>query len=396
MKNAVILTAPQARKLALLCQHLPVSGLGRGLKGTHKAIRHLGYIQIDTISVVERAHHHTLWNRVPYYRHRYLDKLVEQRAIFEYWSHAAAYLPVEDYRFCLPRMKAIASGQRHWYKKNTKLMNEILERIRCEGPLQAKDFEAHRRYRGGMWEWGPVKQAIEYLFMQGDLLVTRRDNFQKVFDLAENVIPSGINHSYPTKLEYAHFLIERFLSAHGIGHITEFGYLRQGMGQSIKKALDEKLEQGEILAAKIKKRREIFYVLNNYGEILNQRLARSKVRILSPFDNLVIQRKRIKRLFGFDYQIECYVPAAKRVHGYFVLPILWQGRLVARMDAKADRNKQLFMIRNLTIEPELKNLELFSSYFSRQLDAFAQFNQCREITCHSRLPKAIKKIIFSQ
>jgi len=122
MLDEVQLNIKQARKLALAAQQLPNSSLARGLRGTEEAIKHLGYVQIDTISVVERAHHHTLWNRVPHYRHHYLDKLIAQREIFEYWSHAAAYLPFEDYRFCLPRMYAIKNGQRHWYKKNAKVM----------------------------------------------------------------------------------------------------------------------------------------------------------------------------------------------------------------------------------------------------------------------------------
>ena len=381
-------------KLALLSQHLPRSGFGRGLKGTHKALQHLGYIQIDTISVVERAHHHTLWNRVPHYRHKYLDKLIEQRAIFEYWSHAAAYLPIEDYRFCLPRMKAIAAGQRHWYKKNTKHMNYVLERIKLDGPLQAKDFEEHKGFNAGMWEWGPIKRAIEHLFMQGDLLVTRRDSFQKVFDLAERVIPSDIDSRHPSKNEYAHYLVDRYLQAHGIGHLTEFGYLRQGMGQAVKQAVNEKLEQGEILPVKIYRRKEILYAVNDIDQILSQRMAKSKVKILSPFDNLVIQRKRINRLFDFDYQIECYVPADKRIYGYFVLPILWKGNLVARMDAKADRKKKKFIVRNLMIEPKLKNIETFGHYFSKELKNFAEFNQCPEITVNSRLAKSMQKLIF--
>ncbi len=385
LKNTLTLTKKQARRLALLSQGIPNSGFARGLRGALEAVRHLGYVQIDTISVVERAHHHTLWNRVPHYRHRYLDKLIEQREIFEYWSHAAAYLPFEDFRFCLPRMNAVKRGQVHWYKKNPKLMKHVLERVKADGPLQAKDFEEHKSFNGGMWEKGPIKQAIGNLFMQGDLLITRRQNFQKVFDLAEHIIPPYVNTQAPSKNEYAHYLIERFLHAHGIAHVSEFGYLRKGMGVAIKQAVNEKLETGQLSQVKIYRQPEIFYVKSNYEDILGQRLAQSRAKILSPFDNLVIQRKRIVRLFDFDYQLECYVPAKKRTHGYFVLPILWQGDLVARMDAKADRKKQLFIINNLILEPKLKRDQEFRQHFSKELKRFAEFNQCPEIVFSNKL-----------
>lgn len=396
MLNNLELTSQQARKLALVSQKLPNSDFPRGLKGTFEAINHLGYIQIDTISVVERAHHHTLYNRVPHYRHGYLDKLVEQRKIFEYWSHAAAYLPFVDYRFCLPRMHAIKQGQRHWHKKNSRLMKYVLQRITSDGALQAKDFEEHQGFSGGMWEWGPIKQAIEHLFMQGDLLVTKRIKFQKVFDLAERVVPNDVSTEKPSKIEYAHYLIDRHLKAHGIGHMSEFGYLRKTMGPTIKQALNEKIESGEILQVKLKTQSERFFVVPGFETLLDQRLAHSKAKILSPFDNLVIQRKRILRLFNFDYQLECYMPEAKRKHGYFTLPILWQGNLVARMDAKADRKKKVFVIRNFEFEPKLKKVDDFGYYFDRALNDFASFNGCEEIKVASRISKSLKILILAQ
>ena len=393
MQNSHYLSIGEARKLALVSQQLPNSGFSRGLKGTLEAIEHLGYVQIDTISVVERAHHHTLFNRVPHYRHGYLDKLIEQRKIFEYWSHAAAYLPFADYRYCLPRMQAIKQGQRHWYKKNAKVMDHVLQRITTDGALQAKDFEEHQGFTGGMWEWGPIKQAIEHLFMQGDLLVTKRVSFQKVFDLAERVIPADVNTKRPTKLEYAHYLISRYLGAHGIGHLSEFGYLRKAVGPLIKQAVNEKIESGEILEVHLKANNERLFIASDYETLLETRLAHSKAKILSPFDNLVIQRKRIARLFNFDYQLECYLPENKRRYGYFTLPILWQGNLVARMDAKADRKNKLFIVRNFKLETKLKKADEFGHYFSRALNEFSMFNGCDDIKINAKLSKSVKALI---
>ena len=396
MQNSLELSIGQARKLAVVSQRLPNSNFPRGLKGTFEAIDHLGYVQIDTISVVERAHHHTLFNRVPHYRRGFLDKLIEQRKIFEYWSHAAAYLPFDDYRYCLPRMHAIKQGQRHWYKKNLKVMKHVMQRITVDGALQAKDFEEHQGFSGGMWEWGPIKQAIEHLFMQGDLLVTKRVSFQKVFDLSERVVPSHINTTTPSKLEYAHFLISRYLAAHGIGHLSEFGYLRKAMATQIKQAINEKIESGEILEIKIKAKNERLFVNPDYERLLDQRIAYSKVKILSPFDNLVIQRKRIQRIFDFDYQLECYLPEVKRKYGYFTLPVLWQGNLVARMDAKADRKNKVFIIRNLKLETKLRKMDEFGYYFSKALTEFSNFNGCENIRINTRLRKSIKSLITQE
>jgi len=393
VSRVIDISPADARKLALGAQQLPRSSFARGLAGTREALEHLGYVQIDTISVVERAHHHTLWNRVPHYRRRYLDRLVHDRSIFEYWSHAAAYLPMRDYRFCLPRMHAIAAGQRHWYQKSGKLMDEVLARIRAEGPLQAKDFEAHQGNPGGMWVWSPVKQAIESLFMEGKLLVTRRDSFAKVFDLAERVLPPGTDTRPPTEHEYAHYLIARGLGAHGIARETEFGYLRKGMGTAIRNALQEGVEEGAVLPMKIRGNSENYYAQPEFEEVLSRRMARASVRILSPFDNLVIQRKRVRELFGFDYQVECYVPESDRKFGYFCLPVLWQGKLVARMDSKADRKSGCFTVRSMVLEPRMRRFEEFALRLSRELKRFAQFNECTEISVNNIPPEPFKTLL---
>ncbi len=390
MTGVIEISRRDAQKLALNAQQLPRSTFARGLAGTREAIEHLGYVQIDTISVVERAHHHTLWNRVPHYRRRYLDRLIRDRAVFEYWAHAAAYLPTQDYRFCLPRMRAIATGQRHWYRKNQRLMNEVLARIRSDGPLQAKDFDAHQGNSGGMWEWGPVKQAIEHLFMQGELLVTRRDSFTKVFDLAERVLPGDTDTRMPSDGEYARYLIRSYLRAHGIARETEFGYLRKGMRAAIKGALAEEVERGAAVRARIRGVDESYYARPEFDQLLARRLARGEVRVLSPFDNLVIQRKRVSELFGFDYQLECYVPAPQRRFGYFCLPVLWHGKLVARMDCKAERKSGCFAVRRLMLEPSVRRLDDFAEALSRELRRFAQFGDCQRIDVYDVEPAGFK------
>ncbi len=211
------LSIQQARKLVLLSQRLPATKQsGNALFSTLSALEHLGYVQIDTISAIQRAHHHTLWNRNPRYENSHIDQLLKKKQIFEYWSHAAAYLPMRDYRFSLVRKYAIEKGdQDHWYDRDKALMKSVMMRIGNEGPLMSKDFEDKKKMRGE-WSYKPTKRALEYLFMQGELMIPKRVSFHKVYDLTERVLPKNINTSMPGPEEYARFLIARFLQANGI------------------------------------------------------------------------------------------------------------------------------------------------------------------------------------
>ncbi len=387
----VTLTPAQARKLALVSQGFAAPAGPRGRRGALAAVERLGYVQIDTISVVARAHQHTLWNRVPGYRPEHLDALVADRAVLEYWAHAAAYLPMDDYRFCLPRMRAIASGQRHWYERDSKMMREILARFRDEGELRAADFEEHTASTG-MWNWGPVKRALEQLFMEGEILVTRRDSFQKVFDLPERVLPEGIDTSEPTVEEYAGHLVDRYFEAHGIGRAGDVGHLRKGMGPAIREVVTARVEAGALRPARVAGN-EGLLVTSDFERRLARRLPRSRARLLSPFDNLVIQRDRLARLFGFDYQLECYVPAPKRRHGYFSLPVLWGDRLVARADCKADRATGVFHVHRLTAEPRLRDLDGFAHAAADALKDFASFNGCGRVVVRRTEPSALGTLL---
>ncbi len=383
------LSIQQARKLVLLSQRLPPRNQsGRAIEATLSAVEHLGYIQIDTISVVQRAHHHTLWNRNPRYQASQLDQLLADKQIFEYWSHAAAYLPLRDYRFSLPRKQALARGdQSHWYKRDEQMLKWVLKRITTEGPLMAKDFE-HTGKRIDPWKTKPAKRALEYLFMQGDLMVPYRINFHKVYDLTERVLPGGTNTTLPTPEEYARFLITRYLRANGLGQSAEIAYLLKGIKPLVDKTLEDMVSTGELLQIRVAGR--LYYALPTSLELLSKPLARSKLKILSPFDNLVIQRKRIKALFDFDYLIECYVPKAKRRYGYFSLPILWNGKLVARMDCRTERTELLLHIHHLALEPTvLKTDELFLA-LRKELESFLLFNHCNQLQLHRTSPAKVK------
>ncbi len=383
------LSIHQGRKLVLLSQRLPPTKQnGRAIAAALATIEHLGYIQIDTISAIQRAHHHTLWNRNPRYAPHHLDQLIADKQVFEYWSHAAAYLPMRDYRFSLPRKQAIASGtQDHWYDRNEQLMNSVLRRIATEGPLMAKDFE-HTGTKSGEWRSKPAKRALEHLFMQGDLMVPCRINFHKVYDLTERVLPEGTDTTCPDQQEYARFLITRYLQANGLGQSAEITYLLKNIKPLIATTLQEMVSSGELLQIKVGTRS--YYTLPVSLDLLSRPLARSKLKILSPFDNLLIQRKRTHALFGFDYLLECYLPQAKRQYGYFSLPILWDGKLVARMDCKAEREKSLLHIHHLALEQNLVRKEAFFLALKKELVSFMQFNNCTILRLHRTSPANIE------
>ena len=318
-----------------------------------------------------------------------LDKLQTQdRRIFEYWSHAAAYLPMDDYRFSLPRMQAFAAGEIHWFKKDRKVMQRVLDHIRQEGPAMSKDFKPPPGHKPGTWwHWKPTKIALEQLFMEGKLMVVRRNNFQKVYDLAERVLPPQIDTTMPDTTAYCRHIIRRATKAHGIVTDTEIGYLRKRTKTSLRNEVKKMVGEGEIVSVQIEELPNTYYSTESILNTLPKIRVRKNVHILSPFDNAIIQRKRTKELFDFDYQIECYVPAAKRIHGYFSLPILWGEQFIGRVDTKADRSTKRLLLRNLVFEENFNDYENALPLLATKFQAFAQFNGCDEIVCEKARPE---------
>ncbi|MBS1624886.1 MAG: YcaQ family DNA glycosylase [Bacteroidetes bacterium] len=372
------ITPSEARRLYLHSQGLYGRDYGRGKAGALNVIEHIGYVQIDTIAVVERAHHHTLFTRVKDYKKSYLDELMEKdKAIFEYWSHAAAYLPMRDYRYSLPRKKLFAEGKQHWFK-GQKPVQHVYDRIKAEGALQSKDFEEKRAAKG-WYEWKTTKQALEQLFMAGQLMVAGRRNFQKVYDLTERVLPQWVDASMPTEREMARHLILGAIDASGFAAAAEISYLRRAQQEPVRKALAAMLKSGELQELKVNGLKDTLYTTAEKLEELDSIRAQKGIHILSPFDNAIIQRRRLINLFDFDYTIECYVPEPKRVYGYFVLPVLYGDTFAGRLDAKADAATQTFIIRNMWVEEGFRVSETFLKAFAKALKKFAAFNRCEMV-----------------
>ncbi len=388
------ISVKEARLLALSSQGLLYSDFGSGKKGALSAIEHLGYIQIDTLSVVARAHHHTLWNRLPDYNEKYLNELLEKdKTIFEYWSHAASYLPMRDYRFSLPRKKAYSEGKSHWFDQDKSINQDVLDRIKAEGPLQSKDFEHKRETAANWWEWKPAKKALEQLFMEGKLMIARRQGFQKVYDLTERVLPSSVNTSFPDTLEYIEHLIKKAVQAHGMVNEKEIAYLRTRLKEPIKKALKNLLKEDVFIEVFVEGLDIPFITTKSQLNLIQKIKPTETIHFLSPFDNTVIQRQRLQNIFNFDYQIECYVPEAKRVYGYFTLPVLFNDRFAARFDPKADRKSKTFYIKSIHFEKDFQADETFNLLFSEKLKNFAAFNGCEQIVIDNGEPKWKKQIL---
>ena len=385
------MAASPARLRYLALSHQGLAGkrkIGTGAAGVLKTLEQLGYVQIDTISVVARAHHHTFFTRVSKYAGAALNRLVRQHRAFEYWCHAASYLPMRDYRFSLPMKRAIARGElRSSRRRDETVRSWVRDRIRAEGPLFARDFEDPRQQRSGWWDWKPAKLALEQLFMEGELMSVERQGFQKRYELAERFLPSSVDTREPSADEHADHVIDRGLAAHGFGTERTFCHFRwdASVRSHVRKRLKARANEGDLARTRTDAG-EIIYLR---PEALAKPIRKlpDVVRILSPFDNAVIQRHRGREVFDFDYTIECYVPEEKRQFGYFALPILFRDRFVGRMDCKAHRPQERFEIKALFLNDDLA--DAFLPAFRDAVTDYAAFTGCRDVSVGEVSPTAL-------
>jgi len=385
------------RRLALAAQGLlQAQPYGRGLAGARKAINHIGYVQIDTISVVERAHHHIFHSRVPQFKPAMINQMMLDGDIFEYWAHAAAFLPIADFRFSLPYKHAIKSGQTHWYKNpDNKLMGELLARIRSDGPIRSRDVETNTTKRAGWWDWKPAKKALEQMYMEGDLMVSNREGFQKTYDLTERVLPTHVNSQMPGMEEFAAHIVDQQLRCHGFVSLKGLTYQRRNaeLRKAVKALVKERLAQGTLEQVQVSSG-EVFILETGALERPLPRLN-SRMLILSPFDNSLIQRERLKALFQYEYQLECYVPAPKRVYGYFSLPLLYRDEFIGRMDCKAHRKVSHLEIKLLHLEQHNFDEDSVITAFIDAITKFSHFQKCDSVSLTKAHPKHLTQRLHS-
>ncbi|MQA89644.1 MAG: hypothetical protein GEU90_05350 [Gemmatimonas sp.] len=392
----ITISISDARRIVLRAQGLDVGWpLSPGIAGAAEAIARLGYVQIDTIAVIERAHHHVLWTRHRDYVPAMLDVLLSRdRSVFESWTHAAAYLPVSVYRYYLPMMRAFAQRPKikAWRAGNRRVVRHVLERIRAEGALRSADFARPPEKRGPWWDWTPTKRALEILFRSGQLMIAGRHNFQRVYDLTERVLPAGTDTSRPRPAEVARYVVHRTLAAQGIATDREAAWWSVDR-KTVAAALAELVDAGKVAEVRVRSLDGTPYYVA--ADALDAALDRptevASVRLLSPFDNLIIDRGRTLRFFDFDYRIECYTPEPKRKYGYFTLPILWGDRLVGRLDPKADRRRRTFIVRNLLLEPGFQQVRELAPVLGHAVHEFAAFHGCEQVTVEA--PESLDRTI---
>jgi len=314
--------------------------------------------QIDSVNVLARAHYLPAFSRLGVYDRTLLDRAAwgskSKRTLFEYWAHEASLLPLELQPLLRWRMAAAERGDIGWQslrvyaRERRSEADALLERIRAEGPLAASDFE-HGKNQGGWWGWGETKRVLEWLFWAGQITAaTRRTNFERVYDLPERVIPPAIMAlPTPTPADAKRALIERSARAHGIATATDLRDYFRLDPESARTAIAELVEGGTLIPVAVEGWKQPAY-LHRDARIPRRITGQA---LLAPFDPLVWERARTERLFDFRYRIEIYVPADKRVHGYYVLPFLLDDRLVGRVDLKADRQNKRLLVRHVTWEP---------------------------------------------
>lgn len=320
----------------------------------------MGVLQIDSIAVVARSPYLVLWSRLGAYEPRWLDELLAEGALFEYWSHAASFIPIEDYgmyrRFMLDGSEKTCS----WFSAHPEEIRRVLERIREWGPVRSAEFARADGKAGGWWEWKPEKRALEHLFAAGELMISHRDpNFHRIYDLRERVLeqalPGWEDALAPTYEEVQRALVLKAVRALGVAVARWVPDYFRTPKKGIAGLLDELAEEGELLRARIEE--EPAYVHPEYAglaeAVISGELRPSLTTLLSPFDPVVWDRTRALELFGFEYRIEVYTPAARRRYGYYSLPILHRGALVGRLDAKAHRKEGLFEVRAIHLEPDV-------------------------------------------
>jgi uncharacterized protein len=390
----ITLTNSQARKIILHAAGLArPAQFGKGREAVCKLIEHLGYIQVDTNYTVERAHHHALFSRVPDYKSEWLEDLQADGRIFEFFTSDSGYQPMQEFRFSLPVKQAFAANRKPLTQAEINLMNKVLDRIAREGPLMVKDFENDRHEASsGWWDWRPAKVALERLYLDGKLMVTRTRDFQRLYDLPKNLVAGDIDTTMPTPEEFARHTILRVLRSLGISYVKEMAWrARFVKGHVIREEIHKLVAEGTVCAVKIEGLKTApLYMLPGYRKKKIQ--LSNDAFILSPFDSLNVFRHRLRDFFDFDYQIECFVPEPKRKYGYFSLPVLIGDTFVARMDSKADRKEKTLIVHNLHFEPVKLTMPKLAQ-IADAIQKFAGFNQCREIILKKSNKKDFLKAI---
>jgi uncharacterized protein YcaQ len=343
----------QARRIWLRAQRLDEDApFGDGPAATRAAIEHLGYVQIDTINVIERCHHHILFTRIPEYRREHLHQAQSvDKTVFEYLAHALAYIPTSDMRFYAAEMKERRKRVNEGLTtRSRKDLRNVISRIRRQGPLSLRDFDDGERVeKDHAWaSRKPEERALRLAFYEGALTISRRAGILKTYDLMNRHFGWNRMPKPASERETLNHLLDRAMRSQGIVSLDSICHLDAPRKPGMKRAIEARMRQGELVRVE-------FDGMGKHEhwarpETLAEELAPpgERVHILSPFDPLIIQRKRLSLFFGYDHVFEAYVPKPKRKFGYFALPVLIGDRIAAVIDLKTDRAQQKLLVQQWT------------------------------------------------
>jgi len=388
--SEIILSIGAARALHLAAQGLLQPRRRKAVQAdVLDSIRRMQVLQIDTISVVARSPYLVLWSRLGDYPSEWLDAALAAGELFEYWAHEACFIPRDDYGLYRHRMlDPAAMGWKYsatWMRERAGEVAALLAHIRTNGPVRSSDFERADGKAGakaqGWWEWKPEKRSLEVLFTSGALMIARRHNFQRVYDLAERVHPGWDDGQMPALPEVRRTFALRTVKALGLaraGWIADYHRTRRPHVDPAQLA-----DEGLLLRARVDGWDDPVYIHPDHAELARQAaggaLTPTLSTILSPFDPVVWDRRRALELFDFDYRLECYTPAAKRRYGYFTLPLLRRGQLVARVDAKAHRRDGLFELKAVFFEPGVRASDALLKDVAGALLRCARWHGCPQV-----------------
>lgn len=395
--SELILTLNSARALHLAAQGMLQARRARATRAdVLAAIRRMGMLQIDTISVVARSPYLVLWSRLGDYDPAWLEELLEEGKLFEYWAHEACFIPIEDYGLYRHRMIDPGSlgwkAGSSWMRGHREQVEHVLEHIRTHGPARSADFERKDGKGGGWWEWKPEKRSLEVLFTAGRLMIARRQNFHRVYDLAERVLPGWDDSRMPPMDTTRREFVLQAVKALGVAKaawITDYHRTRPPHVDP-----QQLVDEGLLLRVRVEDWKAPLFVHPDHAGLLEQAaagaLTPTLTSLLSPFDPIVWDRKRALELFGFDYRLECYTPAEKRRYGYFTLPILRRGALIGRIDAKAHRSRHVFELKSVAFEPGLRLSERLLRDLAQAILRCARWHGCPQVVVAQVVPGAAR------
>ena len=353
-----MLSAARARRIALAAQGFadPRPAETPGRAQLLRVIRRLGVVQIDSVNVVSRTHYLPLFSRLGAYPRAALEELAwgKRPALFEYWAHEASLAPLETQPLLRWRMADARAGIGTWtgvarfLRERRDLMAAALDQIARAGPLSASELELGTKGAGGWWGWSEAKRAAECLFWAGELAVaTRRGTFERVYGLPDKVLPKAVRETpTPDRADAQRELVRIAARAMGVATMADLrDYFRLDLADN-RRAVESLVEDGRLLPVAVESWRQPAFL---HPEARQPRRIAGQA-LLVPFDPLIWERARTERLFGFRYRIEIYTPAARRQHGYYVLPFLLDGALVARVDLKSDRQQGRLLVQKATYE----------------------------------------------